>query len=103
MPKEAYTFGGGVTWNTASAALSTNAGEDSSNKPELGLGREDHLKRIEQSFQQKWDCSQIQEDVEQGYVTDWYEDDEMVRPWRENLQRGGEDCEGEDGRKEPTS
>ena len=39
VPKEVNTGGGGVTRNTVSAALSTNAGEDSFKKSEHGVGR----------------------------------------------------------------
>ena len=48
VPKEADTVGVGVTRNTVSAALSTNAGEDSFKKLELGVGRNVDGKRIEQ-------------------------------------------------------
>ena len=78
-PKEAHTEGGGVTRNTASPALSTNAGEDSFKKYEIGVGRRDDLKAIDQSLKQKWDCSQVEEDSGEGYVMDWSEDDEVVR------------------------
>ena len=30
-------------------------------------------------MRQKWDCSQIEE----SFVVDWYEDDEMMRRWEE--------------------
>ena len=81
VPKEADTVGGGVTRNTVSAAQSTTAGEDSLKKSELGVGRKDELKRIDQSLKQKWVCHQIEEYFGEGEVTDWYEDDEMVRQW----------------------
>ena len=83
VPKEADTVGGGVTRNTVSAALSTHAGEDSLRKSELGIGRKDDLKGIEQSLKQKWDSSQIEGDFGDGDVVDWYEDDEMMRQWEE--------------------
>ena len=41
------------------------------------------MKRIDQSLKQKLDCSQIEEHFGEGYVMDWYEDDEMVRHWEE--------------------
>ena len=34
-------------------------------------------------MKQKWDCSQIEDSFEEGDVTDWYEDDEMMRHWEE--------------------
>ena len=34
---------------------------------------------------------------------DWYEDEDMVETMGRDEQRVGEDCQGEDGRKEPTS
>ena len=45
VPKPADAVGGGVTWNTVSAALNTHAGEDSFKKSELGLGRKVDLKK----------------------------------------------------------
>ena len=50
VPKEADTVGGGVTRNSVSAVLSTNAGEHSFRKSEIGVGRKDDLKIIDQSL-----------------------------------------------------
>ena len=94
MPREADTVGGGDTRNTVSAALHTNAGEDSFKKSEIGVGRKDDLKRFDQSFKQKLDCSQVEDHFGEGDVMNWYEDDEIVRQWdvirkrRRRLQRG---------------
>ena len=78
--------------------LNTNAGEDSFKKSVLGVGRKVDLKRLDQCLKQKWDCSHIEEESGEGDGMDWYEDDEMVRHWGRDQRRGGEDCEGEDGR-----
>ena len=36
------------------------------------------MKRIDQRLKQKWDCSQIEEDIGDGDVFNWYDGDKMV-------------------------
>ena len=39
------------------------------------------MEKIDQRMRQKWDCSQIEDSVEEGDVMDWHEHDEMKKQW----------------------
>ena len=96
VPMEDDTVGGGVTRNTVSAALGTNAGKELFKKSGLGLGRKVDLRSIEQSVEQKWDFGE-------GAVMEWYEDDEMVGQWEEASKEEEKFGKGKIKRKDPTS
>ena len=54
----------------------------------FGVNRKDLLKETRRSVSQSWDCSQVEDDLEEGAGMDWYEDDEMLRPWEEVGKEG---------------
>ena len=58
-------------------------------KSALDVGRKDEWKGIEQRVRQKWDCSHIEDSVEEGDVMDWYEDHEMRTHWEDLSKEEG--------------
>ena len=68
VPGETDAAGGGVTLQAASVAQSTDAGGDPFSKSGLGVGRKDWLEGAASVLNQKWDCSQAEDDFEEGDV-----------------------------------
>ena len=97
--KEADTVGSGVTTNTVSVTQSINVKEDSIKHAELGVERKDERKGIEQRVRQTWECSHIEDSLGEGDVTDWCEDDEMMRRWEEVSKEEGSIVQKENGRR----
>ena len=34
-------------------------------------------------MKQKWDCSEVEDDIGEGDVMDWFENDKMTRHWED--------------------
>ena len=83
VPKKADRVDGRVTRNALSAAQNTDAGEDPFSKSELGVGQKDGLEGTASGWKGKWDCTQAEDDFDEGDVMYWLEDDEMMRQWED--------------------
>ena len=49
----------------------------------LGVGQKDWLEGTASGFEHKCDCSQLEDDFEEGDVMDWLEGDEMMQHWED--------------------
>ena len=49
---------------------------------ELRVGQKDWLEGTASVLKQNWACSKVEDDVEEGDVMDWLEDDDMMRQRR---------------------
>ena len=49
----------------------------------LGVEQKDWLEGTASGLEHKCDCSQLEDDSEEGDVMDWLEDDEMMKQWED--------------------
>ena len=48
-----------------------------------GSEQKDWLEGTASGLEHKWDCSQLEDDFEEGDVMDWLEDDDMMKQWED--------------------
>ena len=57
----------------------------------LGVGQKDFLEGAASGLNQKWDCSQAEEEFEEGDVMGLVEDDEMMMQWEDVRKEAAKD------------
>ena len=94
-PREMDGAGGAATWKAASEAQSSEAEIGPSGESGIGVNRKDSLETRKASsvgevgqemrpcVGQSWDCSQLEDDLEERDSMDWLEDDEVMRQLEE--------------------
>ena len=86
------------TWKAACGAQSTKAGGDPFGESELEVGQKGLSEGSASCWKLNWDCSRDENNLEEGDVMDWLEDDEMMKQWEEVSKDEEKICE-EDGGK----
>ena len=74
---------GESTWKSACVARSTKAGGDLFGESELEVGQKGLWEGSASCWKLNWDCSGDENNLEEGGVMDWLEDDEMMKQWEE--------------------
>ena len=74
---------GTVTWKAASVARSSMSEMGSSGESGFGINWKDLLEETRRIVGLSWNCSHVEDDLEEGDAMDWLKDDEVMRQWRQ--------------------